>query len=112
MRTLTTNDIQKQTVKFTQALRTATILEAELQAFYAHIQAEMEQHSIQSVKGHWGHLTLAKRKNWNGTNLPPRFYKKVLDTTKLNYLYKANETLPKGVSFTETTYLSKRIKGE
>lgn len=110
MTSLTTRDIQNQTTKFVKALQTAKTLESELQTFYATIQAEMEEHGIQSVKGDWGALTLATRKAWKADKLPPRFYKQALDTTKLNFLFNAGEQLPKGVRFTETQYLTKRLK--
>jgi hypothetical protein len=110
MLTLTTTDIARQNTRFLKALRTAKMLEDDLKDFYAHIEEQMVEHDITSIKGDWGHLTLATRKNWQGDKLPPRFYKQVLDTTKLNLLHKAGERLPSGASFTESRYLSKRIK--
>lgn len=109
MITLTTRDITNKTARLINALQTAKTLQEELDSFYAHIQAEMEANGVTSVKGDWGHLTLATRKNWKASQLPPRFYKQTLDTAKLNFLYKTGDALPNGASFTETQYLAKRI---
>jgi hypothetical protein len=110
MTSLTTRDITNKTARFIRALQTAKTLEAELQSFYEHIQAEMAVTGVTKLSGDWGSLTLATRKTWKATKLPPRFYKQTLDTTKLNFLYKSGENLPSGASFTKTNYLSKRLK--
>jgi hypothetical protein len=110
MQSLTTRDIMKPSVKLVRALQQAKSLEAELARFYDSIEAEMVAHDVRSITGQWGSLSLATRKNWTADQLPARFYKRVLDTTKLNHLYKSGEKLPKGASFSETVYFTKRIK--
>lgn len=110
MTSLTTRDITNKTARFIRALQTAKTLEAELSSFYEHIQAEMTATGVTRLSGEWGSLSLATRKNWKADKLPPRFYKQTLDTTKLNFLYKSGEKLPAGASFTESTYLTKRLK--
>lgn len=53
-------------------------------------------------------LTIAPKTSWNVKGkLAPRFYKQTLNTTKLNSMLKLGEKLPKGVSFTMGSYLTK-----
>ncbi len=75
------------------------------------IQALMEANDIKKIDGDWGYITLAERKLFVATGeLPPRFYKRMLDSAKI----KAHETmtgkLPENVATKSTLYLSKRIK--
>jgi len=108
--TITNKDIKNKSEKFLAALQTAKALQSDLEAFWQLIEDEMKNHSIQSIKGSWGSLSIAERKNWKATNLPPRFYKQTLDTARLNSMYKLGDKLPEGASFTTSQYLSKRIK--
>jgi hypothetical protein len=71
----------------------------------------MEANDIKKIDGDWGYITLAERKLFVATGeLPPRFYKRMLDSAKI----KAHETmtgkLPENVATKSTLYLSKRIK--
>lgn len=53
-------------------------------------------------------LTIAEKKTWKATNqLPPRFYKQTLDTSRINFMFEHGDKLPKGVSFTTKQYLTK-----
>lgn len=84
---------------------------AEFDKTWEVIRERMEQYDIKKIDGDWGHILIADRNNWQATgNLPPRFYKQVLDTTKLNFLHKAGGKLPAGVKLTKSHYLTKRIK--
>lgn len=107
---ITNKDIKTQSQKFLTAMQTAKAIQADLDAFWTAAETEMRNHSITSIKGDWGSLNMAQRKNWRADSLPPRFYKQILDTAKLNAFYKSGVALPKGASFEVTTYLSKRIK--
>lgn len=83
---------------------------SQIEAAWAEIQAQMVKHGVSNIKGDWGFVSLSERKNWKATNLPPRFYKQVLDTARLNSLYKLGDPIPKGATFNVTNYLTKRIK--
>jgi hypothetical protein len=73
-------------------------------------QELMEKKNVATVKGNWGHITLATRKTLRATEpLPPRFYKQVLDTSKLNAYRVMKGDYPEGVRETTSKYLSKKV---
>lgn len=77
---------------------------------WAMVQEFMEKKQIPTVKGSWGHITLADRKTLNAMiPLPPRFYKQVLDTSKLTAYKTMKGEYPEGVKETHSKYLSKRV---
>lgn len=82
---------------------------AEFDKTWAVIQSRMEEYDIKSIKGDFGHITLAERKSFIGSPAP-RFTKRVLDTTKINAYLSLNKRLPAGLTLKTTKYLSKRIK--
>lgn len=78
--------------------------EAELKATWKALESHMIENDIKNILN----LTIAEKKIWKATGqLPPRFYKKVLDTSELSHLLKKGSKLPKGVSFTTKQYLTK-----
>jgi hypothetical protein len=84
-------------------------LESEFEATWSVIRERMEQYDIKSVKGSWGHITMAERQNFSGS-ASPRFMKKVLDSSKLKAYMKLHKNqLPEGVKVSTTRYLSKKI---
>lgn len=85
-------------------------LQEQIDEGWAMLQTIMEDEKIPTIKGEWGHVTLATRVTLKAEiDLPPRFYKQVLDPSKV----KAHKTLrgayPDGIIETKTTYLSKKV---
>lgn len=81
--------------------------------FYKSIEDQMISNSIKSIKGDWGSLTIAERTNYKAPSIddvPPRFIKKALDTSKISAEFKLKGKLPKGVESSQTLYLMKKIK--
>lgn len=74
------------------------------------VEQVMLDNHVKSVKGDWGTLSIGERKSWIVEHeLPPEFYKKQLDTAKLNALYKA-DIIPAGVDYMVKPYLTRRLK--
>lgn len=86
--------------------------EDDLKATWKQVEAVMIENDIKSVKGDWGSITIAERQNFKGNveDVPPKFIKKTLDTTKIATYYTLEGKLPKGVERSTTKYLTKRIK--
>lgn len=64
-----------------------------------------------TMKGDWGSVTVGERKTWKVIHeLPDDYYKKALDTTKLNGMYDKGTPFPAGVDFNVTPYITKRLK--
>lgn len=85
-------------------------LQEQLDNNWAMIQELMEKKNVATVKGNWGHITLATRKTLNATQpLPPRFYKQVLDTSKLTAYKTMHGDYPENVALTTSKYLSKKV---
>lgn len=80
--------------------------------FWKNIEEQMIKYDIKSVSGDWGSVTIAERLNWdiNEEELPKKFLKKVVDTTKLSNTFRLEGKAPKGASPRYTKYLTKRIK--
>lgn len=98
---------------FADFLTIQSQLVSEIEAVWGVVFEKMDEYDITQIKGSWGSLSMAERKNWKADKpLPARFYKQVLDTTKLSLLDKAGEKLPKGAFYTTTKFLQKRIKVE
>lgn len=95
---------------FESFVKQAKELQNILEEAWGAVEQKMLDHDVKSIKGDWGSLTIAERKNWKGDKLPPRFYKQVLNTAKLNSMLKLGEKLPKGASYTTSQYLTKKIK--
>lgn len=95
---------------FLDFLRIQQEMTTEFEKTWEVVKDRMEQYDIKSIKGDWGHITMAQRKTYSGA-AAPRFMKKVLDTDKIKAyvtLHKGN--LPEGVSLKATLYLQKKIK--
>ena len=97
--------------KFTEQMTAAKGLESQLKEFWKGVEAQMIDKNIKSIKGDWGSLTIAERLNWKTTEeLPAKFYKKVVDTTKLNATFRLEGKEIKGAIHSTSQYLMKRIK--
>lgn len=92
------------TDKVREFMELKTSLEAEIKATWKAIESYMIDNNIKDVYN----LTIAEKKTWKVTGqLPPRFYKKTLDTSRLNFDLQHDNKLPKGASFTTSKYLTK-----
>jgi hypothetical protein len=108
--TTTNLDISKP-ASFADFVTLAKTLQNELDAAWGIVEQQMLDRDITQLKGEWGTVSIGERKNWKATGqLPPRFYKQTLDTTKLNFMLSHGDTLPAGVDYSVKQYLTKRIK--
>lgn len=103
-------------VDITKAKQLAELIEQAqaaqtvLEGFWGAIEQQMLDRKVTTVKGDWGTLTIAERRNWKVEgNLPPRFYKQVVDTSKLNFLEAHGEKIPAGAIMSTSKYLTKRL---
>ena len=89
-------------------------LQDKLDGEWKRVESLMIENGVKQVKGDWGTLTIAERLNWSIDQeaLPPRFWKKVPDTTKISTIFRLEGKTPKGASPSYTQYLTKRIKGD
>lgn len=75
------------------------------------VETAMIENDVKQLKGDFGTVTLAERLNWNTTDeLPSKFYKKVIDTTKLSATFRLEGKAPKGAEPSYTKYITKRLK--
>lgn len=110
--TINTNklDISKP-AQFAEFVAQAKALANVLEEAWGVVEQQMLDRNVDKLSGDWGSISVAERKNWKATGqLPPRYYKTVLDTSKLNFLFKAGEKLPAGAEFTTSQYITKRLK--
>ena len=105
---LSENSQFKKFIEFQRAVREKS---AEV---FKDIEDTMIENGIKSVKGEWGSITIVERTNYSGdlTQVPSRFIKKVLDTTKVSQSHKLEGKLPKGITTTTTKFLQKRFNKE
>lgn len=85
-------------------------LQEEIDNNWSMFQELMEKKNVATVKGSWGHITLATRKSLKATHpLPPRFYRQVLDTGKIEAYRTIKGDYPEGVVISTSKYLSKKV---
>lgn len=79
---------------------------------WKNIEAQMIEHDIKQLKGDFGTVTLAERQNWEIDEelLPKKFFKKVVDTTKITATYRLENKAPAGCKPVTFKYLTKRLK--
>lgn len=84
----------------------------QLAAFWKRVEKEMIDLDIKTIKGDWGSLTIANRQNWkiDEAELPGRFFKKVVDTSRITKTYQLEGKAPKGAEPYTSKYLTKRFK--
>lgn len=99
-----------QSPAFTEFLALQRGLQQQIDDGWAALQQLMETQGVKKIKGDWGHITLAERRTLKAVvQLPPRFYKKTLDTDKVRAYETMKGHLPEGVQQTTTKYLSKKV---
>lgn len=76
------------------------------------VKNEMIAKDVKSIKGEWGSVTIAELLDWTVDKdlLPPKFFKKEVDKTKLSATFRLEGKSPKGAEPKYTKYLTKRIK--
>ena len=77
------------------------------------VEKQMIDNNIKSVKGEWGSLTIAERTNYKAEDIdlvPKKFIKKTLDTKKVSAAEQLTGELPKGITASQTKFLTKRLK--
>jgi hypothetical protein len=85
-------------------------LQEQLDNNWKMLKELMEKKEVGTVKGSWGYVTLANKKSLVALKpLPPRFYKTVLDTSKIEAYKKIKGEYPKNIQRTDSKYLAKRI---
>jgi hypothetical protein len=80
--------------------------------FFDNLKDKMESSGTKSIKGEWGSITLAERQGWDidESELPNKFFKKVVDTKRITDTYRLEGKAPKGATPRSTKYLTKRFK--
>jgi hypothetical protein len=82
----------------------------QIQDAWDAVEKAMRDNGITKMSGEYGTLQFVPRKSWKASGkVPPRFYKTVLDTTKLTALDKLGEKLPEGVAYTTSYSFRKDI---
>lgn len=96
--------------QFAEFVAQAQALSNLLEEAWGVVEQQMLDRNVKQVKGDWGTLSIAERRNWKveGT-LPPRFYKQTVDTAKLNFLQGRGEKVPKNAKLSMTKYLTKKL---
>jgi hypothetical protein len=90
---------------------TAKRMQAEVDEAWAAVEDAMRENGIDKMEGEWGRVSFVSRKNWKvDGKLAPRFYKQVVNTTKLNSMESLGEKLPEGVSYTTSYNFRKDLK--
>lgn len=96
--------------QFAEFVEQAKALQNVLEEAWGIVEQQMLDRNVKQVKGDWGTLSIAERRNWKVTgNLPPRFYKQTVDTSKLNFMQAHGEKLPKGVVMSKSKYMTKKL---
>lgn len=107
------HDLMNNNPQFTAFLQKQKSFQEKSALYWKSIEDQMIKHSVKSIKGPWGSLTIAERTNYKAADIndvPAKFIKKALDTTKISAQYKLSGSLPKGVESSQSLYLMKRIK--
>lgn len=94
-------------LKFVQEQKKAL---EQIQDAWDAVEKAMQDNGITKMSGEYGTLQFVPRKSWKVTGkLAPRFYKIVLNTTKLGDMDKHGEKLPAGVAYTTSYNFRKDI---
>lgn len=98
--------------EFREFLARQKSVNQQLADFWKRVETEMIDLDIKTIKGDWGSLTIANRQGWkvDEKELPAKFFKKVVDTTRITKTFQLEGKAPKGAEPYTTKYLTKRIK--
>lgn len=102
------------------ALRKFAAAEAELKELKAKHDEVVEQikeamiaNGVTKIDGDWGYITLAERTSYKAEDImqvPRKFIKPTLDTSKVKAEATLTGKLPAGVSESTTQYITKKLK--
>lgn len=98
--------------KFKRFLELQKTVPAQIDAAWRHIEMQMINNDVKSIKGEWGSLTIAERLSWDydASLLPAKFFKKVVDTAKLSATFRLEGKAPKAAFPRYSKYLVRRLK--
>jgi hypothetical protein len=98
--------------EFRKFIEFQEMVRAKSAEVFKRIEQVMIENDIKSVKGEWGSISLVERTNYKAdmNEVPAKFIKKTLDTTKVAASHKLENKLPKGVTITTTKFLMKKFK--
>jgi hypothetical protein len=98
--------------RFGEFIKAQKTFKERSELMWAVIEEQMVTHSIKSIKGDWGSITVAERNGFDidMVELPSKFLKKVADLKKIGDTYKLEGKAPKGTTPKITKYLMRRIK--
>lgn len=98
--------------RFKRFLELQKNVTAQVSEAWQKIEKEMIDNDVKSIKGDWGSLTIAERLSWDydASMLPPKFFKKVVDTKKLSDVFRLEGKAPPAAFPRYTKYLTRRIK--
>jgi predicted metal-dependent hydrolase len=84
----------------------------KIDLFWETIKNEMTEHSVKSIKGEWGSVTLTERIIFDidEKELPEEFFKKMPDTKKIGDTFRLEGEAPKGTEPKHIKYLVRKIK--
>lgn len=84
----------------------------QIATFWNNIKSQMIEHNIKNLRGDWGYITIAERIAFDvdETQLPAKFFKKVVDIKRIGDTYKLEGKDIKGATVKYTKYLTKGIK--
>ena len=101
-----------QQAEFESKVKEMKAAEDYLKGVWKQVETAMIENDVKSIKGDWGSITIAERDNFKGDikEVPAKFLKKVLDTSKISSSFALTGKLPKGVERTTTKYLTRRLK--
>lgn len=96
---------------FKQFLIVQKQMQDEIDKTWELVRQNMEAHDIEKIDGEWGYIRISERHTYDSDgSLAPRFYKQVVDGSKVASYLKIAGKLPRGAQVRTTKYLSKRIK--
>ncbi len=101
-----------QSEQFRSFLTRQKEVKQQIADFWKNFEKKMIENNIKSIKGDFGSITIAERIGWKVDEdiLPAKFFKKVVDTTRLTDTYKLEGKEIKGATRYYTKYITKRLK--
>ncbi len=97
---------------FVQFLELQKRINDEVADAWKTVETAMIENDIKQLKGDFGTITIAERQKWDIDEevLPAKFFKKVVNTTKITDTFRLEGKAPKGCTPSTTKYITKRLK--
>lgn len=79
---------------------------------WKHVEQVMLDNDIKTIKGEFGSVTLTERQSWDidESELPKKFFKRVVDTKRVTDTFRLEGKAPKGCTSKVTKFITKRLK--